>query len=203
MPARLLRVPCLLLLPVALLWACASSSKATAPSGAGASAVSGQIMVSAADRSTTASLKGKDLTGPQLSVSIDSKDARGSVIGAPVSLSLKESLVSGTVGASQTRLKVQPEAGGLRAEGLFAGRPASLVLSDQVLQGEFVSCSYSLRRAGVPPGSAAGGSGELTYEGSRNCVGARVVPVSVTLPAGFTTLSPEQQATILNLVLGH
>jgi hypothetical protein len=204
----------LLLAPLVLLCGCATSSSSGAPAssggtgGSGSAVGNGNITVNAAGRSTSALFEGNSLTAPNVSVAVTEDAARGRVATAPVDLTLKKGEVVGVVGQQgQTKLQVQQQAGGLVAQGKFAGSPSALLFTPQKLEGRFLQCTYVLQRAAAPAaGTATGGSGgggELTYEGKRNCVGAQNNITTVRLPATFTQLSPERQATILNLVLAR
>ncbi|MBF5043101.1 hypothetical protein FGE12_11945 [Aggregicoccus sp. 17bor-14] len=183
-----------------------SGSAASSASGSGAK-VEGNIVVNAAGRATSGQLKDGTLTAPQVSVSVDPKAARGRIAGATVDLTLSDSEVVGQVGSNTTRLQFAQQGGQLMAKGMFAGSGSQLLLTPQKLEGQFLKCTYVLQRAGAAAGSATGGSGgaggELSYEGKRNCAGSREVPATVSLPAGFTGLSPAEQVTLLNLVLAR
>jgi hypothetical protein len=201
----------LLLAPLALLCGCATSSSSGAKAssggtgGSGSAVGNGNITVNAAGRATSALFEGNSLTAPNVSVAVTEDAARGRVATAPVDLTLKPGEVAGVVGQQgQTKLQVQKQGDGLVAQGKFAGSPSALLFTPQKLEGRFLQCTYVMQRAAPAAGSATGGSGgELTYEGKRNCVGSQNNAATVRLPATFTQLSAERQATILNLVLAR
>jgi hypothetical protein len=203
----------LLLAPLAVLCGCAtSSSQGSAPSsgaasgtgGSGGGAVEGEIVVNAAGQATSGQLKNGTLTAPKVSVLVEPKAARGKIANATVDLTLSPSEIVGQVGSNTTRLQLQQQGDQLVAKGMFAGSGSQLLLTPQKLEGQFLKCTYVLQHAGPEAGSAAGGAGGgLTYQGKRNCAGSREVPVTVSLPAGFTSLSAPEQVTLLNLVLSR
>jgi hypothetical protein len=118
----------------------------------------------------------------------------GSLAGQPVVLELAdEGVIAGAWGRESVRLVASPRASqpGLSVEGVLSGAPVELRLAPTGLSGEVGGCNYSLTLAGN------------TYVGWRTCEPTRGPPVAVELrlPETLLSLSTEEQAALLSLLL--
>ncbi len=125
---------------------------------------------------------------PDFALARTDGEIRGRALGVPVVVGFHGDEGAGVYRGAPFQVKVERTPAGLHVNGLFGGAISDFELSTDRINGRIGTCGWDVRWNGS------------VYSGSRGC-GARIEPVSVSLPATMARWSDLEVAGALGILM--